>query len=540
LGEAGPNGNATIVEILKVLSIFILIIAYINYINLSSAKAIERAKEIGIRKIVGSSRSQLVIQFLLESFMINISAVILSIGILILLKSYQITPGLDLPFTILNTTAFWIVAGFVLILGSITSGLYPAFVISAYKPVSVLKGKITATYKHSPINLRRGLVTFQFVMAIVMITGSMMIFKQIKFMQNQDLGIDINQTMVLQTFVKFGPPGSDSTFLSKLEVFKHELEVNKNIKGATATYDIPGKEHLSLFSNFFRSIKSNEEIPSLYYSRIDYDFLPLYKARLVAGRNFSPDWSTDNQAIIVNMEALKALGFEKPEDAVDQNIILGREPNLRAANIIGVVDFRSTSFKNENYPVVYQINWAPMKYLSIKLDHMDGETLSATINFVKARWERIFPEQPFSYFFLDDFFNRQYAEEQKFSTTLTAFTGLAVFIACLGLYGLSSIITTQRTKEIGIRKVLGASVKNLFLLFSKDFGVLIFMAGCISAPLVWYSGSLWLENYPYHTEMTWWIFLLPLAIMAILVFITIAQHALRAVLVNPVESLRYE
>lgn len=540
LGEAGPNGNATIIVILKILSIFILVIAYINYINLSTVKAIKRAKEIGIRKIVGSSRPQLVTQFLLESFTVNIGAIMFSCGIIFLLTNYRMIPGLDLPLTLLNKREFWPAFFALVMVGSLASGLYPALIISSYKPVNVLKGKLTSAGSGFAINLRRGMVTFQFVLAIVMITGSMMVYKQIKFMQQQDLGINIDQTLVVETFAKFAPPGSDSAFLNNLEVLKNELTANKNIKNVTATYDLPGKEHLSLFSNFFRSVKNGEELISLYNSRIDYDFLPTFNARLVAGRNFSKDQSTDNQAVMINMEALKALGFDTPEEAIDQHITFGRGPNLRKTNVIGVVDFRSTSFKNKNYPVVYQINWGPLKYLSIKMENVQGEALPATIDFIKEQWQKIYPEQPFNYFFLDALFNMQYEAEQKFSTALTVFTGLAIVIACLGLYGLSSIVTLQRTKEIGIRKILGASIRNLFVMLSKDFGIMILIAGGISTPVVWYTISGWLENYAYQTEISWWIFVLPLLVMLVIVLVTIGQHAIRAVFTNPVESLKYE
>ncbi|HPH45806.1 MAG TPA: ABC transporter permease [Chryseolinea sp.] len=540
LSEAGVNGDATVVGILKVLALFVLIMAYINYINLSSAKANDRAKEIGIRKIIGSNRRELISQFLLESLMINILACILAISIVIFfIMPYREVFGFEGSFNLLNEKKFWMWLISIVIVGSLASGLYPAFIISAFEPINVLKGKITSLGRGFSINLRRGMVTFQFMLSIVLITGSAFIYKQIRFMREKDLGMDINQTLVLRTFAKFGPPGSDSVFLKNLAVIKNELTTVKDIKGVTTSYDIPGKEHLSLFSNF-RNVKNKKEVISLYYSRIDYNFIPLFEAKILSGRNFSEDIESDQQAIIVNKEALEEFGFDKPEDAIGNEVVYGREPNLRKVKIIGVVDFRATSFKEKNYPVVYQINWAPLRFLSIKFNQLNGNDINQNLSLIKQHWEKIFPEQPFDYFFLDDFFNAQYKSEQKFSTTLTLFTGLAIFIACLGLYGLSSLITVQRTKEIGIRKVLGASVKNIFLLISKDFGILTLVAGIISMPIVWYSISSWLESYTYKTELSWWIFVIPLFAMWLIVLITIGQQAIRAALVNPIESLNYE
>lgn len=539
-GEAGVNGNNTTVNILKGLAIFILLMAYINFINLSSAKAIDRAKEVGVRKIVGSGRSELIRQFLLESLIVNLISIILA-GAIVSLLIFQFgnTLGLPATFDVLKEKEFWIALTGLLIVGSFCSGIYPAFIISSFTPMRALKGKITAIRKDFSLNLRRGMVTFQFVLAMILITGSAMIYKQVKYMNDQDLGIDINQTMVLRTFAKFGPPGSDSVFISKLEVLKHELRKNKSVKGVTATYDIPGKEHLSLFSNF-RSVRNTNELVSLYYSRIDYDFVPLFNAKLLAGRNFDLDMTSDHEAILLNKEALQTLGFDNAESAIDKDISYGREPNLRKVKIIGVVDFRSNSFKQQNYPVVYQINWAPLRYLSIKFTRIEGVDVEANLASIEQQWENLFPEQPFDYFFLEEFFNRQYEPDKKFSTMLILFTGLGIFIACLGLYGLSMLIVLQRTKEIGIRKVLGASVKNLFFMVTRDFTVLIVIAGIISVPITYYSLSRWLTNYAYQTNMSWWIFLLPIVVMMLTVIVTVGQQALKASLRNPVESLRNE
>jgi putative ABC transport system permease protein len=354
-------------------------------------------------------------------------------------------------------------------------------------------------------------------------------------MKQRDLGLNIDQTLVLETFVKFGPPGSDSVFLRTLDFLKEKLLSNPNIAGVTASYDIPGKEHLSLFPTF-RNIKNSENMVSLYYSRIDHDFIPLFDVDIIAGRNFSNSTQSDESAIVINMEALETLGFENAEQAVGYEVSFGRGPTPRKVTVIGVVDFRANSFKEKNLPVVYQTIWAPLRFLSIKMNNVTS--FDDEIQFVEKQWRSHFPDLPFNYFFLDEYFNRQYQADQKLSTILTLFTSLSVVIACLGLYGLASIVAAQRTREIGIRKVLGASVRNLFFMLSKDFGVMLLLATIIASPAVWYAVTKWLDHYFYRTEISWWVFVLPLFGMAIIMLVTVGQHALRAALINPVDSLR--
>jgi len=540
LGEAEPNGNNTIVEILRALAVFILIMAYINYINLSSAKATDRAKEIGIRKIVGSERRQLIGQHLLESLMMNTVAAILSLVIVWnIVAFYGDALGFPKSFSLLDKQEFWVVFGVLIAVGSFVAGLYPAIVISSFKPVHVLKGRLVADKNDFTVRLRRGMVTFQFALSIIMITVSTIIYKQLRFMKDRELGINIDQTLVLRTFVKFGPPGSDSLFMKKLETFKSQLQLNPRIEGAAASYDIPGKEHLSLFSNF-RHFGNNQQSVSIYSSRIDADFIPLFDARIIAGRNFSRDLPSDQQAIIINMEALETLGFDTAPEAIDQEVSFGRGANLGKVKVIGVVDFRSRSFKEHNYPIAYQTHWAPFRFLSIKFLPTDRNDLRASIGSIKLQWEKLYTDEPFDYFFLDDFFNKQYEAEQQFSASILLITGLALFIAFLGLYGLATLITSQRIKEIGLRRLLGASVTNLLLMVSCDFGLLILVAGILSLPPAYYYMSHWLDNYAYRTQISWWVFVAPILVLIFVVFITVGHHVIRAASINPVRNLRNE
>lgn len=536
VGEADENGNALMVTILKGLTVFILLIAYLNFINLSTATAIDRIKEIGVRKIIGSTQKQLAIQFILESSLVTVAAFVAAAILVYAILRVAPVEIINLSPTLLSDPWFWVVTVSIACIGCVASAIYPAFIISSFKPVSALKGKISWTQSRFRITLRRGMVTFQFVLAIFMIAGSLMIHKQISFMKNRDLGINIDQTLVLETFVKFGPPGSDSVFLRKLDFLKEDLLSNPKIAGVSASYDIPGKEHLSLFPTF-RNIKNSENMVSLYYSRIDHDFIPLFDVDVIAGRSFSKTMGNES-AIVINREALEALGFDSVEQAVGHEVTFGRGPTPRKVKVIGVVDFRAKSFKEKNLPVVYQTTWAPLRFLSIKLNEVTK--LNNEIQFVEHQWHRHFPDLPFSYFFLDEFFNRQYQSDQNFSSVLTLFTSLSVVIACMGLYGLAAIVAAQRTKEFGIRKVLGATIRHLFLMLSRDFGIMLLAATAIAAPAVWYAITKWLDHYAYRTPLSWWIFVLPLLAMAIIIFLTIAQHALRTAMTNPIDSLRDE
>jgi len=423
-------------------------------------------------------------------------------------------------------------------MGSAATGLYPAFILSSHQPVSVLKGNSPKFERGGLIALRKGLVVFQFTISLILITGSIMIYKQMAFMQDQQLGINIEETLVLKTHAQFGPVGADSLFLGKVDILKNMLSTQSKINGVTASYDLPGREHKTNVPHF-RHIENNEEFVSLYYSRIDHDFLPTFKVELVAGRNFSKERTTDNRALIINMEALAALGFDKPEDAIDYEVTSGNTRPMKS-KIIGVVDFRSTSFKEQNYPVVYQTSWAPMIFLSIKLNNQKGDELNSTILSVRENWEEVFPDKPFEYFFLDNLFNEQYREEQRLSKVLMFFTALAITIACLGLYGLSLITIVRKTKEIGVRKVMGASIQSLLKLVSKDFLILALIAGAITLPINWYLLKKWLENYAYKAEMSWSIYALPILFLLVLMLITICHQVIKAALANPVDSLKYE
>lgn len=537
LGETKANGNQKTVYTMLMLAFLILFIAWINYVNLSTSKAIDRAKEIGVRKIVGSGKSGIVFQFLMESLLINVLALTIASGLVLLFSPYFADfIGIQLSHDLLYKFEFWAFVLGLIIVGSVAAGINPAFVISSFQPVKALKGRNQNLSKSGSLgNLRNGLVIVQFTVSVALIAVSMVVFKQLSFLQSQNLGISIDNTLVVNTQATFGPVGADSVFVRDLNVLKGKLDNQSNIKGVTASYDIPGKEHLSQMPNF-RHVKNPDENVSVYFTRIDYDFLSAFEVDLVEGRGFK-EGTDDQSSIIVNLEALEALGLDDPESAIGQEVLWGRQ---NKAEIVGVVDFRSTSFKNKNYPIVYTSSVFPFKYLSIQFDALGGDNIDHNLSVVKSNWETVFPDRPFDYFFLDDVFNAQYQNEQMFGRLLTMFTFLAIVIACLGLYAISNLTVVQRTKEVGVRKILGASTGSLLVLLSKNFLLLVLLSGLVAFPLIHFSVNAWLVNFPYRTEVTWWIYMLPLALILLIAMITIGLQTLKASLINPVKLMRYE
>ncbi|MDQ3395849.1 MAG: hypothetical protein M3512_17315 [Bacteroidota bacterium] len=356
-------------------------------------------------------------------------------------------------------------------------------------------------------------------------------------MKSQDLGINIDNTLVIKTHATFGPPGSDSLFLRNLSVLKDKLIANSGIEGVTATYDIPGKEHMSLMSNF-RHSKNPDEFVSLYFTRMDTEFIPAFNVKMIAGRNFLQ--GADNQSsMILNHEAIHALGFEDPQKAIGHEVVWGNQHPLKAT-IVGVVDFRSTSFKNHNYPISFTSTHFPFKYFSVVFEDLNGGNAKQNIALIEKNLKAVFPDIPFEHFFLDDLFNRQYKAEQQFSQLLGIFTMLAIVVACLGLYAISSLTVAQKTKEVGLRKIMGASLNNLLMLLSKKFVALVLVAGLISLPIVYFATTHWMQNYPYRAAITWWIFLIPIALILIITVFTIGYQIVKTALINPSELLRYE
>jgi putative ABC transport system permease protein len=536
--EIGKTGNGTVVWGLLIIAVLIIIIAWVNYVNLSTAKSLERAKEVGIRKVTGATRSQLICQFLAESLIINLFAIVLAILTVTLVQSsFNALIQHKLSLLILlqqgyNGYIITIAVIAILMAGILGSGFYPAFVLSAFKPISVLKGRFTTSSKG--IALRKILVVSQFAITIALIIGSFIVYKQIRFLNAQQLGMNISQMLIVK------PPlltKWDSTFIGKENSFKNELKQLPHIYGASVIGRTAGDEMSRVF-NVKRTDQNTDNPFSMRRASIDDDFIPLYKVKILSGRNFTntdfnPDFDKLHN-IIINEAAVKLLGFASNEEATGKKIkFFGRD-----WDVIGVINnFHQKSLRYPIEPAIFQPSYGTDNPICIKVDTKD---LPSTVATIKARFEAFFPGNYFDYYFLDDKFNRQYSDDQLFGKVFGIFAGFAIFIASLGLMGLSLFATAQRTKEIGVRKVLGASVSNIVLLLSKDFIRLVLIAFVIATPVAWFVMHNWLHDFAYRISIEWWLFAIAGLLAVLIALATISFQSIRAALANPVKSLRTE
>lgn len=518
------NGSAFYVYFLEAIALMIILIAYINFINLLTVKALNRAKEVGIRKVSGAYRSQLILQFFLESLLVNIIAVVLCITILQLGAPYF--SGLfdvKLSFITNSHPFLWVGYGTFLLLLVLGSGFYPAFVLSRYQPDKVLKGSISKG--KSGAKLRKSLVTGQFAIAIVLIALTLAAGLQIRYMQQQSLGFEPEQTVIIK-----GPKAYDYGYGNSFSAFQNKLTSLAQISSVSGSIVVPGQEIYHFNDQVILNGNQTSGVFALNFVAPNY--FSHFGIPLLSGREFVEE-DAGQAKWLINEAAMRLLGFDNPEEAISQTI----NGNGQEGEIIGVVqDYHHQSLKKSISPTLfYSIDMH--NYYSVKIA---GTQMSETLEQIKASYMELFPGSPYDYFFLDEFFNRQYKAEQQFNIFFRIFSGLAIFIACLGLFGLSAFMATQRTKEIGIRKVLGASVGNILTLLSKDFIKLIMAASMLAIPLAYWVIQRWLENYAFHIDLSWWLLLFPVVGLVIITLATVSLQTIRAALVNPAKSLRYE
>jgi putative ABC transport system permease protein len=524
--EAEVNGDGQTVGFLFLIGILIIFIAWINYINLATARSIERAKEVGVRKVLGAFRSDLIRQFLTESFMLNLIALLIAFA-----AAYLITPafnefiGRESAVNFALPLNYW--AGFLLMFfgGSFISGIYPAFVLSGYQPVKVLKGIFKNT--SSGVLLRKSLITVQFITSVILVAGTMIVYQQLSYMRNQKLGTNISQTLVINGSTAI----QDSFYLNIFQPFKQDILHEPNVKNMTASTSVMGDE--IYWTSDIRRMAANSKGVTLYHLGVDYDFIPSYNIEIKAGRNFSKSFTSDNKAVMLNEEAVKLLGFKNDADAVNQKVIRGD-----TLTVVGVVaDYHHEGLQKKVEPMIILLRPDARRYYSIKLGK---ENIHQTVASIEKTWRKYFSSDPFNYFFLDDSFNRQYKSDEMFGSIFTIFSVLAILIACFGLSGLSSYNVLQRRKEIGVRKVLGATVPQLLMLLSKDFLRLVTIAFLIAIPLTWLVMNKWLDDFAYRINISWWVFVVTGIIAIVIAFGTISFQAIKASLANPVKSLRTE
>jgi putative ABC transport system permease protein len=525
-GEAGNYSNKTIshelLNVLWLIAAFILLIACVNFVNLSTAQAVNRAKEVGVRKVLGSSKSQLQIQFIVETFLIVTSAVILATGITMLaMSSVNKLLELSLSFNLFSDPAIILFLLAITVIVTALAGFYPSIILSRFNPVNALKSKLTSNTQG--ISLRRGLVVFQFIIAQALIIGTLVIVKQMDYFMDQPLGFDKDAIVN----VAYRPDKAQDYIKQKL------LAIN-GVQAVSFTSNTPVEDANNMFTN----LKFDHAVKDADFQAItkfaDEGYVPTYKLQLVAGRNLQPSgWTRE---FLVNESFVKSLGLKKPED------ILGKEVSILGGQIkcpvVGVVkDFNDRSLRNELAPLLIATNNTMYRQASIKLSMTN---ISSTMQSIEKIWKQTFPDYVYEYQFLDDKIATFYKQESQLAALYKIFAAIAIFLSCLGLYGLASFMAVQRIKEVGIRKVLGASAGNIVYLFSKEFIILIAIAFAIATPIAWYYMHQWLQDYVYRIKISWWLFAAGGLAATIIALATISFQAIKAARANPVKSLRSE
>ncbi len=516
------QGSITNVYIFGLVAIFILVIACINFINLTTARSVERAKEVGIRKVVGAQRNHLASQFMGESVIICLISAIFTIGLVALLLPYfNQLAGKTVAENIFSEPLYLLMLLSVALGLGIISGIYPALVLSSFRPVSVLKGRFSAGRKG--VFLRKGLVISQFTISIILIIGTLVIYNQMQYMRNTDLGFDKDQIIVLRPN---GNPSQGALQQALLQI--------PGVKTTGFGSSVPGDNNHSAYSEL-ENQKGDLQIANINVYFTDFDYISTFDIDVIAGRAFSRDFASDTtQAMLINESAVQLLGYASAEDALGRRFRQwGRE-----GKIVGVVrDFHTTSLQEEIQPLTMRIELNRTSLLAVKVD---PKNVPATIASIEREWTRLLPQQPFDYYFLDEFFDRQYRSEQRFGSLFLNFAILAIFISCLGLLGLASYSTLQRKREIGIRKIVGASVSGIVNLLSVEFVKLVLIAFLIASPVAWYLMDKWLQDFAYKINISWWVFAVAGLTAIVIALITISFQAIKAAIANPVKSLRTE
>ncbi|HEY6977236.1 MAG TPA: FtsX-like permease family protein [Chitinophagaceae bacterium] len=529
--EAEPNGDIKRVYIFSAIALFILLIACINYMNLSTARSALRAREIGIRKVIGARRKEIIFQFLSESVLLCCIAILFAAVLTyIMLPWLNKVSGQEFSFSTLLKWQIIVPLFLTPFLVGALSGIYPAMFMSSFQPVKTLKGLFNA--QGSSISFRKVLVITQFSISIILIITTMIVFQQLRYMQRASLGYDKEHILTLPYY---------SSLNDRYESFRNTLLQNSNIKEVGRSSRIPTGRLLDGMGAFAPGSDSMTPVKAdIRYVAADYDFIPTYGIHIDAGRNFSRDYGTDTANFIINEAAVKAIGWKSPQEAVGKNFRYGF---INDGHIIGVMkDFHFESLHQQIAPLILIMPAAApgqsfYNNLSIKIS---GNNIPAALATIKDAWQKFLPELPYQYTFLDENFSKLYESEQRQGTIFIIFACIAIFIACLGLFGLSAFAITQRVKEIGVRKVLGANVSTIVALLSKDFLKLVIIAAFIAFPVAWYAMHNWLEDFAYRINIQWWVFVLAGMLAAFIALITVSFQAIKAAIANPVAALRSE
>lgn len=527
--EISPNGNGRIVNFLALIAIIILAMAWVNYINMATARSLERAREVGIRKVFGSKRGQLVKQFLLESLAFNIIAFFLSFFLVILMVPYfEQLVDREFDFSGLASPGVYLFLSGMFFLGVISSGLYPAIAMSGFKPARILNGRFQSSADGS--HLRKGMVLAQFVASIVLIVGASIIYRQLDFMRNSPLGVDIEQILSVH-----GPTVWDSTYAQRFNQFRNVLLTYPDIREVTASSLVPGRGSRN-GSDGVRLANQNESNGhSCDVAYVDEDFVPAFDLTLIGGRNFSRDFRDNGNSVLVNEAALRMLRFIESEKVIGEQVLVYGD----TLDIVGVIkDYHHQSLKEKVEPLIFICDHGAATFYSIKIK--TKKSIPEIIRRTEMAYKESFAGNPFNHFFLDDYYNEQYKSDMQFGKVFNLFTAIAIIIACLGLFGLSSYTVAQRTKEIGIRKVLGASTRQISVLISKDFILIVLLANVISIPVAYLLMDNWLNSFANRISLGVLSFLVPSMFTLLLAILTVASQSIKAANTDPVRNLRTE
>jgi ABC-type antimicrobial peptide transport system, permease component len=533
--DIAKRGNETYVKALSIIALFVLLIACFNFINLSTARSFRRAREIGVRKVVGADRYQLLVQFTGESVLLSMLSMIMATGItILLLPSLNNFTGKSISFNPFTHP----VAGFLLLAGSVLigllAGIYPAMVMSGFRAITVLKGiKPGSQAGNKNSWLRQGLVIIQFALSALLIISTTIVYNQIKYLHEKNLGFNKDQVM-------FFPLRGDLD--KKSDAFKEELKRSANVISATVGYGLPGDLYAG--DQVIVPGKEGEKNMATTLFIVDPEYIKTLGLQLTTGRDFSKDMPTDaEEAFIINETAVREFGFETPQKALGQRLewpkwLPDSARPVKQGRVIGVVkDFHYSSLHDKVGSLVLE-EYLPVKdKMAVKVKAAD---LSNTIAFINSTWNKFCPEYPLEYKFLDESFSKMYKSEDKLSGLLSIFTMMAIFVGCMGLFGLATFTAEQRTKEIGIRKVLGASIMSILAMLSKTFLKPVLIASLIAFPIAWYAMNKWLEDFPYRVHISGWIFLFAALLAIIIALVTVSFQAIKAAVANPVKSLRTE
>ncbi len=525
--EIETPGNALNITIFSLIAGLVLIIACLNFINLTTARATNRLKEVGLRQALGASRLQMMNQFLSESILLSLIALLLAlIMVEIALPGFNTLSDKQLGLNLFSDPTRLIMSLVIVVFVGLVAGSYPAFFLVSFRPARIFRGNLIPGISGS--SLRKVLVICQFTASVILIVGTLVVYQQLRFMKNSNLGFDKDRLLILPV-----PVGSlfDK---NSVEMIRNEFTNHHEILAATTTSYIPGM-HKNLFQGQLKLMGDGtaQDYP-MNIMMVDPDFFRTYAIEVIAGRAFQSDRPVDIGATcLINEAAVKTLGWQSPEQAIGIRLF-----DFEERKIIGVFkDFHFRSLQHPIEPLFLGINPDFYVYLTLKFN---TQNLSALLSFVKNKWQVLFPHEPFNYLFFDAIFNEQYRAEEKFNHIVFIFTGLAIFIACLGLFGLTLFTAECRTKEIGIRKVLGASVPGIMGLLSKELLKWVVIANLVALPIAWLVMHRWLENFAFHIHIHWWTLALASLLVFIIAMVTVSGQAIRAAVINPVESLRYE